>query len=46
LGRAWQDLKRESIQQAVIRLMCREGLKSVILVQGVRGGRVLAIGRS
>jgi len=31
LGRAWQDLKRESIQQAVIRLMCREGLKSVTM---------------
>ena len=31
MGRAWQDLKRESIQQAVIRLMCREGLKSVTM---------------
>jgi len=31
LGRAWQDLKRESIQQAVIRLMCRDGLKSVTM---------------
>jgi len=31
LGRAWQDLKRESIQQAVIRLMCREGLKNVTM---------------
>ena len=31
MGRAWQDLKRESIQQAVIRLMCHEGLKSVTM---------------
>jgi AcrR family transcriptional regulator len=31
MGRAWQDLKRDSIQQAVIRLMCREGLKSVTM---------------
>ncbi len=31
MGRAWQDLKRESIQQAVIRLMCRDGLKSVTM---------------
>lgn len=31
MGRAWQDLKRESIQQAVIRLMCDEGLKSVTM---------------
>jgi AcrR family transcriptional regulator len=31
MGRAWQDLKRESIQQAVIRLMCNEGLKSVTM---------------
>src|SRR3954452_7704388 len=31
MGRAWQDLKRESIQQAVIRLMCHEGIKSVTM---------------
>lgn len=27
----WQDHKRQSIQEAVIRLMCREGLKSVTM---------------
>src|ERR1700682_77343 len=27
----WQSYKRQSIQQAVIRLMCREGLKSVTM---------------
>jgi AcrR family transcriptional regulator len=27
----WQNYKRQSIQQAVIRLMCREGLKSVTM---------------
>lgn len=27
----WQDYKRQSIQEAVIRLMCREGLKSVTM---------------
>src|ERR1700688_3503746 len=27
----WQSHKRQSIQEAVIRLMCREGLKSVTM---------------
>ena len=27
----WQDFKRQSIQEAVIRLMCREGLASVTM---------------
>jgi TetR/AcrR family transcriptional repressor of multidrug resistance operon len=27
----WQDYKRQSIQEAVIRLICREGLKSVTM---------------
>src|SRR5438046_6169872 len=27
----WQSYKRQSIQQAVIHLMCREGLKSVTM---------------
>jgi AcrR family transcriptional regulator len=27
----WQEFKRQSIQEAVIRLMCREGLKSVTM---------------
>jgi AcrR family transcriptional regulator len=27
----WQDYKRQSIQEAVIRLMCREGLKSITM---------------
>src|SRR5437660_5216552 len=27
----WEDFKRQSIQEAVIRLMCREGLKSVTM---------------
>src|SRR5256712_8415674 len=27
----WQSYKRQSIQEAVIRLMCREGLKSVTM---------------
>lgn len=27
----WNEFKRQSIQQAVIRLMCREGLKSVTM---------------
>src|SRR5260221_7480851 len=27
----WQSFKRQSIQQAVIRLMCRDGLKSVTM---------------
>ncbi len=27
----WQDHKRQSIQEAVIRLLCREGLKSVTM---------------
>ena len=27
----WQDYKRQSIQEAVIRLMCREGLRSVTM---------------
>jgi TetR/AcrR family transcriptional regulator, fatty acid metabolism regulator protein len=30
-GALWQSYKRQSIQQAVIRLMCREGLKSVTM---------------
>src|SRR6266851_694046 len=31
LRRPWESYKRQSIQQAVIRLMCREGLKSVTM---------------
>src|SRR4051794_41465302 len=27
----WQEFKRQSIQEAVIRLMCRDGLKSVTM---------------
>src|SRR5436305_10344363 len=27
----WQEFKRQSIQEAVIRLMCREGLRSVTM---------------
>src|ERR1700694_5100510 len=27
----WQSFKRQSIQQAVVQLMCREGLKSVTM---------------
>ena len=27
----WQDFKRQSIQEAVIQLMCREGLGSVTM---------------
>src|SRR5256886_15832312 len=27
----WQEFKRQSIQEAVIRLMCREGLKNVTM---------------
>src|SRR5437763_10517785 len=27
----WQEFKRQSIQEAVIRLICREGLKSVTM---------------
>src|SRR5712691_3388733 len=30
-GELWQSFKRQSIQEAVIRLMCREGLQSVTM---------------
>src|SRR5467141_4035704 len=30
-GELWQSFKRQSIQEAVIRLMCREGLDSVTM---------------
>src|SRR5438132_5074843 len=29
----WQSFKRQSIQEAVIRLICREGLKSVTMAR-------------
>lgn len=32
----WQEFKRQSIQEAVIRLMCRDGLKSVTMERVAR----------
>ena len=31
VGRPWESYKRQTIQEAVIRLICREGLKSVTM---------------
>ena len=39
----WESYKRQSIQEAVIRLICREGLKSVTMERVAREVEVVLV---